>query len=255
MLTAFLLDDEPLALDRLERLLAADGRLAIAGRSSDPLDALARIAELAPDLLFLDIQMPEIDGFQLLDRLAHQPLVIFTTAFDQHALRAFETNSVAYLLKPIEQAKLTAAIDKVLRIGAGKESPPDLRHLLAQLSQSIALPAGRKYPDRIGSKVGDRVELIDLSRVTHFYAEDKLTYAATEAKAFIVDETISDLEQRLDPDRFLRIHRATLVNLAYVGELYTYFAGKLILRLKDGKRTELTVARDRARDLRLKLGV
>lgn len=111
------------------------------------------------------------------------------------------------------------------------------------------------YPERISSRTGARTELIDLSRVTHFYAEDKLTFAATEAKNYIVDQTISELEERLDPARFCRIHRSTLVNLAYVTELYTYFGGKLIVKLKGAKKAELTVAKERARELRAHLAL
>ncbi len=111
MLTAYLLDDERLAIERLLRMLAADARVRIVGSGCDPEAALAEIDSLAPDLLFLDIQMPEFDGFGVLRRLIHQPLVIFTTAYDQYALQAFETNSIAYLLKPVEATKLTQALN------------------------------------------------------------------------------------------------------------------------------------------------
>lgn len=248
---AYLLDDEPLAVERLERLLAAHPGIEIVGRSNDPLAAAEEIDALAPDLLFLDIQMPELDGFQLLARLVHQPLVIFTTAFDQYALQAFEANSIAYLLKPVGAAKLAAAILKIEAIRGGGAARPDLTHLLGALNTRLA-PA---YPERISSRIGERTELIDLSRVTHFYAEDKLTFAATEAKDYIVDQTISELEERLDPARFCRIHRSTLVNLAYVTELYTYFGGKLIVKLKGARKAELTVAKERARELRTRLAL
>lgn len=248
---AYLLDDEPLAVERLERMLAAHPQIEIVGRGNDPIAAAEEIDALAPDLLFLDIQMPELDGFQVLARLAHQPLVIFTTAFDQYALQAFEANSIAYLLKPVGAAKLAAAIGKIEAIRGGSATRPDLNHLLGAINSRLT----SAYPERISSRTGERTELIDLTRVSHFYAEDKLTFAATEAKDYIVDQTISELEERLDPARFCRIHRSTLVNLAYVTELYTYFGGKLIVRLKGAKKTELTVAKERARELRARLAL
>jgi two-component system LytT family response regulator len=255
MLRAYLLDDEPLALDRLARMLAEDGRVEIVGQCSDSLAALEAIHGLKPDLLFLDIQMPELDGFGVLARLHPQPLVIFATAFDQFALQAFETNGVAYLLKPIAPAKLRAAIDKVLRIQGGQERLPNVDGLLEQLARRLQPSEQAQYPQRVSSRIGDRVEFIDLSLVTHFFAEDKLTYAATASKNYIVDLTISELEAKLDPKHFVRIHRSSLVNLTFVQELFSYFGGKWILRLRDSAKTELTVAKERARDLREKLGL
>jgi two-component system LytT family response regulator len=111
------------------------------------------------------------------------------------------------------------------------------------------------YLDRIPSRSGERVELVELARVTHFYAQDKLTYAATPAKSYVVDHTIQELEQKLDPRKFIRIHRAILLNLDYVHELHAWFAGRMMVRLKDEKKTELTVSRDRVRALKERLGL
>lgn len=243
----FLADDEELAIRRLTRLLAEFSAIEIVGHNIDPVFALQEIEELCPDLLFLDIEMPGMNGFELLARLNWQPLVVFTTAFDQYALRAFGVNSVDYLLKPIEAAHLERALNKIERIRAGAEPRKDLTELLAKLTAS--------YPERISSKTGERVEFIELSRVSHFYASDKLTYAATAQKDYMIDYTIQDLEQRLDPKTFVRIHRSTLLNVSYVHELYNWFAGRTMVRLKDQKRTELTVARDRVRVLKEKLGL
>ena len=246
---AFLIDDEPLALRRLERMIAASGRVEIAGASSDPVDALEKLRSTPVDVLFLDIEMPGLNGFQLLSNLESQPLIVFTTAYNQYALKAFEVNSVDYLLKPIEAEQLERALRKLERNLNGPR--PDVTALLAQLLEQRK----PEYPDRVASKVGDKIEFVDVRRVTHFYAEDKLTFAATEAKNHMLDTTIADLEQRLDPKHFLRIHRSTLVNLDYVHELYSFLAGRMLLRLKDTKRTELTVARDRVKVLKEKLGL
>jgi two-component system LytT family response regulator len=251
---AFLVDDEPLALERLRRMLQTTGRVEIAGACSDPVEALEQIRWRQPDLLFLDIHMPELTGFELLAELAVQPLVVFTTAYDQYALEAFRVNSIDYLLKPIEPLHLDRALAKAERMQAKSEAAPDLRALLTQLGAALK-PAPPARLERIASRIGDKLELVDLSRVTHFYAADKLTYAATAERNYVADQTIAELESKLDPARFIRIHRSTILNLDYLRELHTGFGGKMIARLKDAKRTDLDVSRDRVRALKERIGV
>jgi two-component system, LytTR family, response regulator len=255
VMRAFLVDDESLALKRLQRMLAATGRVEIAGTSTDPVDAVEAILKAKPDVLFLDIEMPGMTGFQMLSKLDPQPLVVFTTAYDQYALEAFGVNSVDYLLKPIEAPNLARALDKVDRMRVGTEARPDIRELMDRITAIAGSGGQPSYPERVASRTGERVELIDLARVTHFFARDKLTYAATAAKNYVVDHTIQELEQKVDPRKFVRIHRATLVNLDYVHELHSWFAGRMMVRLKDEKHTELSVSRDRVRALKERLGL
>jgi len=244
---AFVLDDEPLAVDRLTRLLRQTGRVDIAGSSTDPLDAVEWLRMNETDVLFLDIEMPELSGFAVLERLETQPYVVFTTAYDRYALKAFEVHSIDYLLKPVETAGLHRALDKLVRIRSGVEKAPDLRKAIAAVLH---------YPARLPSRVGDRIEFVELDSVTHFYAEDKLTFAATLAgKAHVIDASISDLETRLDPAKWQRVHRSTLVHLPFVQEVHGFFGGRLVVRLKDPKKTELQVARERVGALKLKLGL
>jgi two-component system, LytTR family, response regulator len=250
---AFLVDDESLALKRLSRMLATTGRTEVVGTRQDPVDAVDAILAAKPDVLFLDIEMPGMNGFQMLAKLDPQPLIVFTTAYDQYALQAFGVNSVDYLLKPIDPAQLNRALDRIERMRGGAEPRPEIRELLDRLA--AASKPQPEYPDRIASKTGERVEFVELSRVTHFFASDKLTYAATPAKTFMIDHTIQELEQKLDPRKFLRIHRATLLNVDYVHELHTWFAGRMVVRLKDEKKTELTVSRDRVKALKQRLGI
>jgi two-component system, LytTR family, response regulator len=260
-LHAYLVDDEALALERLERLLSAFPEIEVAGRDTDPAQALAflngaRAVEI--DVLFLDIEMPGLNGFEMLSKLVRQPFVIFTTAYDQHALRAFEANTIDYLLKPIEAESLERAVAKLgrLRPVAKPEwqQSPDLPAMLRELAQSLKRgQAG--YPQRIASRVGERISFLPLDDVTHFIAYDKLTYAVVNGKRACVDQTISDLEQRLDPAKFLRIHRGALVNIDWVHEVNSWFAGKVVLTLKDGPHTQLTVARDRVRSVKERLGI
>jgi two-component system LytT family response regulator len=253
MIRASLVDDEPLALKRLARLLEETGRVEIAGTSTDPVDALACLASHPPDALFLDIQMPGMNGFEMLGMLEPQPFTIFTTAFDQYALRAFEVNSIDYLLKPVEAAQLARALNKLERLHSG-EQRPDLKAVVAQLAEALRSPQAQ-FLSRVASRIGERVQFIELAQVTHFFAEDKLTYAATPAKNYVVDHSISDLERKLDPSRWIRIHRATLLNIDYLQELDAWLGGRILARLKDPKRTELQVARDRVRPLRERLGL
>jgi two-component system LytT family response regulator len=253
-LRAYLVDDEPLALERLRRLLERTGRVEVIGSTTEPETAVAALAADPPDVCFLDIQMPRLDGFEVLARLPSQPIVIFTTAYDQYALKAFGVNSVDYLLKPVEPEALERALNKVERLwAAGRAAQPDLRALLKQLTDSLRASKA-EYPERIASRLGDRLWFIDLARVTHFYAEDKLTYAVLEGKAYCVDYTITELEKKLDPRKFLRIHRSTVVNAAWIKEVASLPGGALNVRLKDGKQTDLTVARDRARQFKARLG-
>jgi len=256
-LSAYLVDDEPLAIERLARMLANCDSLRIAGSATDPAQALDFLNGPANiDVLFLDIQMPGMSGFELLSRLAVQPFVIFTTAYDQYALRAFEVNSIDYLLKPIETEQLQRAIAKLGRlrpvVKPDWQQNPDLPAVLKELSASL-LSQRIDYPRRIASRVGERISFLDLDAVTHFVARDKLTYAAVNGREHCVDQTIADLETRLNPARFLRIHRAVLLNLDWVQEMNVSFAGKVIVSLKDARHTQLPVARDRLRLLRSRM--
>lgn len=260
-LRAYLVDDESLALERLERLLGEFSELLIAGKATDPVRAVeflnsadgARI-----DVLFLDIQMPGMNGFDLLSRLSRQPFVIFTTAYDQHALRAFEANTIDYLLKPIETEPLQRALGKLGKLRPVTkpewQQSPDLPGMLHDLAAS--LQRGQTgYPRRIASRVGERISFLVLEDVSHFIAQDKLTYAVVNGRSHCVDQTIAELERRLDPAKFLRIHRGALVNVDWVHEVNSWFAGKVVLTLKDAQHTQLTVARDRVRSVKERLGI
>src|ERR1700689_1549700 len=170
---AFLVDDEALALKRLQRMLAATNRVQIAGVSQDPVEAVPAILEAKPEILFLDIEMPGMNGFEMLAHLQPQPWVVFTTAYDRYALEAFGVNSVDYLLKPIEAAQLNRALDKIERLRGSSASPPELRELMERLAVVAGSVRSPSYPDRVASRVGERIEFIDLESITHFFAADK----------------------------------------------------------------------------------
>jgi len=259
-LRAYLVDDESLAIERLKRLLASVDRLRIVGSSNDPLEALdflnGRSSEQV-DVLFLDIQMPGMNGFELLSKLERQPFVIFTTAYDEYALKAFDVNSIDYLVKPIEPALMARAIAKLDRLCPSAKSDwlqtPEWPELLKQLASSLR-GERPEYPHRIASRLGERISFLDLNEVTHFIAQDKLTYALMDGRRYCIDQTIIELERRLDPARFLRVHRSALVNVDWIHEVNSWFAGKVILSLKDTQHTQLPVARDRVQTLKSHMG-
>jgi two-component system LytT family response regulator len=253
-LRAYLVDDEPLALERLRRLLQQTGKVEVIGSTTEPEQAVAALTADPPDVCFLDIQMPRLNGFDVLGQLPRQPIVIFTTAYDQYALEAFGVNSVDYLLKPIEPEAVERAIKKVETLRESRPvAQPDLQALLKKITDSVR-EVTAEYPERIASRLGDRIWFLDLNDVTHFFAEDKLTYAVSDGKAYCVDYAIADLEAKLDPKKFFRIHRSTVVNLAWIKEVSSLPGGMLSVRLKDTKTTDLTVARDRAREFKMRVG-
>ena len=250
MLRAYIVDDERLAVQRLTRLLQATTRVQIVGSTTDPEAALAFLRANDVDVLFLDIQMPGLTGFDLLERLDRNLLVIFTTAYDKYAIDAFAVNSIDYLLKPIEPERLDRALDKLERLSG--QTRPDVRALARELASQLA--PGRRL-ERVASRVGDRTTVLDVARVTHFFSKDKLTFAGANGREHVVDYTLGELEEKLDPRRFVRIHRATIVNVGLVQELDTWVDGGVLVRLKDEKKTELSVSRDRVRALKDKLGI
>lgn len=255
-LRVYLVDDEPLAVERLERLLGDEPSVVIVGRATDPALALEFLSREVVDVLFLDIQMPGMTGFDLLARLRDQPAVIFTTAYDEYALKAFQVNSIDYLLKPIDPEQLRRALGKLERLQGGAKPDwmrqPELRTFLEGLAATLRTSASG-YPERIASCVGARIHLVELASVTHFVAQEKLTYAVVDGRNHSVDYTIADLERKLDPKRFVRIHRSILLNLDWVEQVNSRFGGQMAVCLKDAARTQLPVARDRARALRARL--
>jgi two-component system LytT family response regulator len=256
--SAYLVDDEHLAIERLERLLAAFPQVQIAGSSTDPAKAIQDLTANCPDILFLDIQMPGINGFELLARLPKQPFVIFTTAFDEYALKAFEVNSIDYLLKPVSEQHLSRALSKLTQLRPVTTpdwlQKPELHSFLQELAASLR-PSQPEFLRRVATRTGERISFLELDSVTHIIAKDKLTFAVVNGRSHCIDQTISDLERRLDPARFLRIHRAILVNVEWIQELNPWFTGKVMLTLKDSQHTQLPVARDRVRQLKTQMGI
>jgi two-component system LytT family response regulator len=255
-LRAFLVDDEPLALKRLSRLLVETQKVEIIGQTTEPLKAWQLIPSFELDVIFLDIQMPELTGFELLQKLTNYPPVIFTTAFDEFALKAFEVFSVDYLLKPIEAERLEKALEKLEKFISEKQTDTtNLQNLLASLANNSIADRIRPF-DKIASRIGGKVLILTVSEIICFFAEDKITFAQNiEGKQFPIDYSLNELETKLDIRFFLRVHRNSIVNINFVEEVHGWFSGKVLIRLKGIKKNEIVVARDRVKVLKDFLGM
>ncbi len=235
-LRVLIVDDEELARKRLRRLLKKfEPELAIVGEAGNGDEAVERIDALRPDLIFLDVQMPGCDGFEVVRRLKSKPYIVFATAFDEFALKAFEENTVDYLLKPIEQKRLDRTVEKLRGMFErhGLQRDDSVERLLSRLA---AAPL-----KRLQVRQGDKILLVNANDVMYFEAKDKYTILHTPEQKYVVDLTLAQLESRLDAEEFIRIHRSTIVNLRYMLELVKWFGGKYKMRLKD--RSELIVSR------------
>jgi two-component system LytT family response regulator len=250
-LRVLIVDDEPLARARARRLLEEIGGCAVVGEAGSAPEARQQVEATRPDLLLLDIQMPGEDGFALLRDLAPRPAVVFVTAFDHYAVRAFEENAVDYLLKPFRRERLEQALERTRRDLA---HPGELAERLATLLGAVGRGGSSEHLERFTVRIGVRQVILKADEVLWFGAEDKLVFAATTGARHYVNFTLDQLERRLDPRRFARIHRGAIVNLDWAASLRAGFAGTYRLQLKDPEKTELPVSRARARLLKDRLG-
>jgi DNA-binding LytR/AlgR family response regulator len=252
-LRALVVDDEPLARARLRRMLVAQGDVQVVGEAGSVAEAVPLVDSLTPDLVFLDVQMPGEDGFGLLARIRHRPAIVFVTAFDHYAVRAFEANAVDYLMKPFRPERLAAAVERARLVLAR----PD--ELARQLQQLLATMGSAKQErgeslERLTVRLGQKQLILKTDEVLWFGAEDKLVFAATASDRHYVNFTLDELEKRLEPARFVRVHRSAIANLDHAVALRPGFAGTWRLQMDDPARTEVPVSRSRARPLKDRLG-
>jgi len=233
---ALLVDDEPLARALLREQLAAHPDIEIVGEAANGFDAVKQIGELAPDLVFLDIQMPKLSGFEVLELLgAGAPAVVFVTAYDEFALQAFEVHAVDYLLKPVEPERLAAAVTRAEKRLAA--APPAID---AEALASSARPPGRRL-ERVLFREEGRVNVLPVGRIDFVEAQDDYLSFAAAGKRFRKQQTMARLEVDLDPARFVRIHRSYLLNVERLARLELYAKDSWIAILADG--TKLPVSR------------
>ncbi|MGR3812020.1 LytR/AlgR family response regulator transcription factor [Jiulongibacter sp. NS-SX5] len=230
-----LVDDEPLAISRLKRLLSAfDDVFEIIDSASNGEEALQKIESLKPDLIFLDIEMPLLNGFELLEQLEYMPKVIFSTAFDQYAIQAFEENSLDYLLKPVEKDRLAKTVEKLRSLEKQQQGMDTeaLTRLLTQVNQ-------KKTIHSITVKKGDKILFIPLTDIAYFHAEDKYVFLnAQDGMQYLTNYTITALDQKL-PDEFIRISRSAIIHTHFIESMEKTFNGKFMISLKDIKKTKL----------------
>lgn len=240
------IDDEAPARSRLSRLLRAHPEIEIAGEASNGLEALEKISQTHPDLIFLDIQMPGLDGFGVLRSLpaaSPKPLVVFVTGFDQHALEAFEAHALAYLLKPVEAEQLVIVVERAARLCRVEEE-----HKLTAVASTLA----PKLTQIVGRK-RDRLVLLNPCDVIFFAAEDGLTKARTSADSFLVNHQLAELEAALPEADFFRARREALVNLRAVKEIRPYFKSSFLLIMNDTATTEIAVSERQSKQLRKRI--
>jgi len=247
-----IVDDERPARERLKRLLAAHHDFEIVGEAADAAAAVELLDTTRPDLCFLDVRMPEGDGFRVLERANHVPGVIFTTAFDEYAVRAFEVHSLDYLLKPFSRRRFVEALDRARSSLAGnKGSDPRVVHLLERLRQDLTGGAATKSSglDRISARRGTKIVLLAPSEVLFFEAEETLVFARTAEGRFLVERTLADLAESLSPG-FFRAHRRYLVQLARIAEIVPGDAGTYGIVLRDADCGRVPLSRRQARKLK-----
>jgi two-component system LytT family response regulator len=232
-LRAIIADDEPLARDRLRALLRLDPEVEIAAECADGAQAAEQVEKLAPDLLFLDVQMPAADGFAALLRVPRdrQPgAVVFVTAHEEHALRAFEVHAADYLLKPFAPERFAQALQRAKDRARARQALD-----LAEVLRSLTAP-----PDRLVIRSGGRVSFLPLDELDYAEAADNYVELHAGRQVHLLRDTLTRLEARLDPRRFVRIHRSTLVNLDRVRELRPLVGGDHEVLLRDGTRLALS---------------
>jgi two-component system LytT family response regulator len=230
---AVIVDDEELARQVVYEMLLPHPEVQVVAECANGFDAVKAVAELNPDLLFLDVQMPKLDGFEVLELVGPDVAVVFLTAYDQYALKAFEVHAVDYLLKPFDATRFDAALERA-KERLGTKLPP-----AAQLAAAARAPA--QFLERIVVRDGAKVDIIPCERLDYAEAQDDYVLLRSQGKNYLKQETISNLETSLDPSRFARIHRSYIVNLERIAKIEPYSKDSRVAVLSDG--TKLPVSR------------
>jgi two-component system LytT family response regulator len=229
-LSALIVDDEDLARRLVREFLAAHEDIEVVGECANGLEAVKRIGELAPDLVFLDIQMPRLSGLEVLELTGRRTGVIFTTAYDEHAVKAFELHAVDYLLKPFSRARFDDALARARKLHEGA-APAGLDALVARKDAPI---------ERILIRDRDQVHVIDVARIECLEAQGDYLAVLADGQTYLKPQRISDAEEQLDPRHFLRVHRSFIINLAFLQGLERQGTDRYYARLRSGKRVPVS---------------
>src|SRR5262245_56182244 len=240
-----IVDDEPLARERIVDMLAGDAEVAIIGECGDGLAAVAAVEAHKPDLVFVDVQMPELDGFGVLEEIEQTPVIIFVTAYDQYALRAFEVHALDYLLKPFDRERFDKALQRAKHQVERERAGTMNRELVALLADLKSRP---KPLERLVIKAGGRVFFLRVDEIDWIEAAANYVKLHAGGEAHLLRETINGLAAKLDPDKFLRVHRSIIVNLERVKEIQPWFHGDYVIIMQDG--AQLTSSRNYREQLR-----
>ena len=242
-LRTLIIDDEAPARERLRRLLSGNYRVELIGEAVDGISAVEMIEETNPDLVLLDIQMPGLNGFEMIRALKKPPLIIFVTAYDEFAIQAFEVNALDYLLKPFTKTRLDQAIERAYQELSGiAEFSSRINSLLRTVEEQ------QVYLDRIAVRTKGRILVIDANHIDWIEAKKGHIYIHTKDGAYLTNYTLDELGNRLSPETFFRVHRSAIVNLTKAREIIPWFAGSYRVKLNSG--IEIDVSRERVKKLR-----
>ena len=247
---ALIADDEPLAREWVRSAVAEDPDLDVIGEAGDGFEAAEAIRRLKPDLVFLDVQMPGLDGFGVIEALSPEeiPAVVFVTAFDQYAVRAFETQAVDYLMKPFSRERVEEAVRRVRELVKGK-SLEDFRESIAKIVEKMR--RDRSYPEWVLLKAEGKNVFVKVRDIDWIESSRNNVRIHVGSTLYLLHETTSAIASRLDPKRFLRIHRSAIVNIERIRELHPWFNGDYAVILRDGTQLTLSASyRDRLREFR-----
>jgi two-component system LytT family response regulator len=248
-----IVDDEPLARERITSLLAAEPDVEIVGECHDGSKAVAAIRQLAPELVFLDVQMPGADGFEVIDAIGadRMPLVVLVTAYDKYALRAFDAHALDYLLKPFDRERFQKALERA-REQLDRQQTGDLGRRLLALVQDLKTPPTPQRLDRLVIKSSGRVFFVRTEEIDWIEAAGNYVRLHLGTESHLFRETMNALEAKLDPQSFFRIHRSHIVNIERIQELQPWFNGEYLVVLRNG--TKLTLSRGYREKLQERLG-
>ncbi|NJN64725.1 MAG: response regulator transcription factor [Acidobacteria bacterium] len=244
-LRTLIVEDEPPARRRLARLLEETGQVELVGEADTVRDAVTKIKQTEPDVVFLDIQIPGGDGFDVLERLEEIPSVVFVTAYDEYAVRAFEADAVDYVVKPATAERIREALEKVSR-RIEREKPHE------GLAKLLVKQPG--MPTRLVARRRGRIVLLDPVQITHVTADHTLVFAWKDGESYLVPRTLQEVEDQLTEHGFRRTHRSALVNLSFIGSVKPGESGNFVLELNDALHTEVPLSRRRARAVREEIG-
>ncbi len=243
--TCLIIDDEKLARELLLEYLESFPQIEVIGECAKGSEAVEKINKLKPDLIFLDVQMPGMTGFDVLDEIDHEPYVIFTTAYDQYAIRAFEKNAVDYLLKPLDEERFTLAVNRALK--RRKTEHGNLEELL----RGIKAEGKNSYESHVFVQKSEKLFNLPVEEIIFLEASGDYTIITTKSEQFVSSSGIGKLEEILNPDIFIRVHRSTIINLNFLKEIERHFNGGMVVKMQNGK--SFPVSRTYAKVIRKKV--